>query len=415
VTNVSTSLKQFLRPEAVAAPASGIAEVFKLGRTRPNLIPLYVGEGDVGAPPFAAAAIARSLAEGETFYAPQAGLPELRAAIARYMQRHYGQADANRLDPFRPEQFFVTVGGMHALQLAVRLVAGAGDEVIVPTPAWPNFEGVLKAAGARVRGVPLQFVCSSDGAHVWRLASDRLRAAISPATRALIINSPANPTGWTASREELVEIRDLARQHDLWIIADEIYGRLRFSGGRAASFHDIMERDDRILFVQTFSKNWAMTGLRVGWLEVPLELGPTVENLIQYSTSCVAPPLQRAGIAALEQGETFFTEQLARIRRGRDLLCAALAETGRVSFAVPEAAFYLFAAVEGIEDTRRLAMRWILEADVGVAPGTAFGPGGERFVRICFARAPEHIAEAGRRLQTWFAAAAHDDAALAVK
>jgi aspartate/methionine/tyrosine aminotransferase len=399
----SSSFRAHLRAEALAAPSSGIAEVFRLGRTRQGLIPLYVGEGDVPTAPFIAEAVAQSLARGETFYVAQAGLPDLRAAIARYMSRHYGKLYESRIGPFGPERFLVTVGGMHALQLAMRLVAGLGDEVIVPTPAWPNFEGALAANGARPQGLPLDFVTMPDGTYRWMLDLDRLRAAITPATRAIIINSPANPTGWTASHADLEAILAIAREFGLWIIADEIYGRISFSGTTAPSFHDVMEGDDKIIFVQTFSKNWAMTGLRVGWIEVPPELGQTVENLIQYSTSCVAPPLQRAGIAALEQGDEVFAAQLARMRKSRDVLCAGLAATGRVHFAVPEGAFYLFAAIDGVEDTRLLALRLIEEADVGVAPGTAFGPGGERFVRISFARSPDDIAEAVRRLNRWFA------------
>jgi aspartate/methionine/tyrosine aminotransferase len=397
-------LNRYVRAEALAAPSSGIVEVFQLGRTRQGLIPLYVGEGDVPTPAFIADAIAQSLAQGETFYSPQAGHPDLRAAIARYMSRHYGKIFERRIGPFGVERFFITSGGMHALQLAVRLVAGVGDEVIVPLPAWPNFEGVLTTAGARICGVPLDFVTASSGAHHWSLDLARLREKISPATRALIINSPANPTGWTASHAELGAILGIAREFGLWIIADEIYGRIRFSGEPAASFHDVMERDDRIIFVQTFSKNWAMTGLRLGWLEVPPELGETVENLIQYSTAGVALPLQRGGLAALEQGDEFFAAQLVKMRKSRDLLCAGLAATGRVRFALPEATFYLFCAIDGLEDTRRLALRLIEEADVGVAPGSAFGRGGEGFVRISFARSPDEIAEAVGRLKQWFAA-----------
>ena len=398
------SFSRSLRPEALAAPSSGIAEVFKLGRTRPGIIPLYVGEGDVPASSAITEAVARSLGAGETFHTPQAGLPELRAAIATYMSRHYGEAYEARVGAFAPQRFFVTSGGMHALQLAVRLVAGPGAEVIVPTPAWPNFRGVLSAAGAQISGVPLDFAAAPDGSFRWSLDLDRLRATISPATRAIVINSPANPTGWTASADDLAAILRLAREFGLWIIADEIYGRLSFAKTRAASFHDLMEAGDRVLFVQTFSKNWAMTGLRLGWIEVPPEIGQTVENLIQYSTSCVAAPLQRAGLAALEAGDEFFAGQLARMRQSRDALCAGLAAAGRVNFAVPEGTFYLFAMIEGISDTRRLALRLIEEADVGVAPGTAFGPGGERFVRISFARSPDDIAEAARRLARWLAA-----------
>ena len=398
-----------VRAEALAAPSSGIVEVFQLGRSRQGLIPLYVGEGDVPTPPFIADAIARSLARGETFYSPQAGLADLRVAIAGYMSRHCGKIFERRFGPFGPERFFITTGGMHALQLGVRLVAGLGDEVVVPMPAWPNFAGVLATAGARVCGVPLHFAAAPGGAHHWSLDLDRLRETISPATRALVINSPANPTGWTASHTELEAILAIAREFGLWIIADEIYGRIRFSGEPAASFHDVMERDDRIIFVQTFSKNWAMTGLRLGWLEVPPELGETVENLIQYSTAGVAMPLQRAGLAALEQGDEFFAAQLVKMRKSRDLLCSGLAQTGRVRFAVPEATFYLFCTINGMEDTRHLALRLIEEANVGVAPGSAFGPGGEGFVRISFARSPDEIAEAVRRLNSWLAASACSD------
>jgi aspartate/methionine/tyrosine aminotransferase len=396
-----------LRTEALSTRGSGIAEIFNMGRGRQGLIPLYVGEGDLPAPAFVREAIARSLADGETFYAPQGGLPDLRVAIARYMSQHYGAVFERKVGRFGPERFFVTTGGMHALQLAVRLVAGAGDEVIVPTPAWPNFEGVLTAAGARVCGVPLDFVATSRDTYRWHLELARLRNAITPATRALIVNSPANPTGWTASPTELTAILEIAREFGLWIIADEIYGRIAFSGERAASFHDVMEDGDRIVFVQTFSKNWAMTGLRLGWLEVPPHIGPLVDNLIQYSTSCVAPPIQRAGLAALEQGQDFFAAELARMRLSRDLLCDGLAATGKVRFALPDATFYLFCAIGGgdarHETSRDLALRLIEEANVGVAPGSAFGDGGEGFARISFARSPDEISEAVRRLKLWFA------------
>lgn len=394
---------QYLRPEAIAAPSSGIAEVFRLGHARQGVIPLYVGEGDMAPQAAIAEAIKQSLANGETFYAPQAGIPDLRSAIARYVSGHYGAIYETRVGPLGPERFFVTAGGMHALQLAVRLVAGFGDEVIVPTPAWPNFCGVLTAAGARLSGVPLDFTRRPDGTFHWSLDFARLRAAISSATRAIILNSPANPTAWTASIEDLDAILALAREHGLWIIADEIYGRLSFTGHRAPSFHEVMEAADRIIFVQTFSKNWAMTGLRLGWLEVPPEIGEIVENLIQYSTSSVAGPLQRAGIAALDQGDDFFAAQLARLNRNRDLLCEGLAATGRVHFAVPDATFYLFATIEGVTDTRAFALRLIEEANVGVAPGSAFGAGGAGFVRISFARGTQEIAEAVRRLSQWFA------------
>ena len=186
---------------------------------------------------------------------------------------------------------------------------------------------------------------------------DRIADAITPKTRAIVINSPSNPTGWTATMEELQQVLDLSRKHGLWIISDEIYGRFVYDGSkRAPSFHDIMNDQDRIMFAQTFSKNWAMTGWRIGWLECPVALGPTVENLIQYSSSGVAAFLQRAGIAALQQGESFVEHQIARAREGREIVSKGLADTGRVTFGAIDGAFYLFFKVEGIEDTRKCSL-----------------------------------------------------------
>ncbi len=380
-----------VRPEAADAPASGIVEVFNYGRGRPGLIPLWTGEGDMPTPAFIADAASRALAGGETFYTWQRGIPDLRQAISDYMTRLYDK-------PLGPDRFFATIGGMHAIQIAVRIACGTGDEVLIPSPAWPNFIGAAVAVGAKPVEVPL--VLTSDaGNGRWTLDVDGLAAAVTPRTRAIMVNSPANPTGWTATREELVAILDLARKHGLWIIADEIYGRFVFDGSaRAPSFHDVMEDEDRIFFVQTFSKNWAMTGWRVGWLECHPSLGDTVENLIQYSSSGVAAFLQRGAIAALEQGESFVQGQIARAKRGREIVCEGLAATGRVRFPVPEGAFYLFFSVDGEDDTRALAMRLIDEANVGLAPGTAFGHGAERYLRLCFQRRAEDLQEAVRRL-----------------
>jgi aspartate/methionine/tyrosine aminotransferase len=384
-----------INPRMRAVEESGIVEVFNYGRSRQGLIPLWVGEGDLVTPDFIAEAARASLARGETFYTHQRGVPELRETIARYMTRIYGAAPGG--GAFSPESFFVTVGGMHALEIATRLIAGPGDDVLVPSPAWPNFYGAIALAGARCTYVPM-----IDGAR-WSLDIERIAAAITPATRAIILNSPANPTGFVATLDELVALRDLARTFGLWIIADEIYGRLVYGETRTPSFHDVMAPDDRILFVQTLSKNWAMTGWRVGWLEAPPALAPVIENLVQYSTSGVPVFAQRAAEAAIEGGEAFLQHQIARMKQCRDILCDGLLKGGRARFAYPEATFYLFCAFEGIKDTRKLALKLVDEAGIGVAPGSAFGPGGDGYVRICFARAPEEIAEATRRLTRWLA------------
>ncbi|WP_342359950.1 pyridoxal phosphate-dependent aminotransferase [Terrarubrum flagellatum] len=387
VKTPSDPLIESLRAEAREAPPSGIVEVRDYGWGREGLIPLWVGEGDLPTPSFISETATRALAAGETFYTYQRGIPELRQALADYHTRVYGGS-------FSPERFFVTGGGMQAVQIALRMVAGAGDEVLLPTPAWPNFRAAMELNGAKAVPVKMEL---KDRA--WTLDLDRLAAAVTPRTRALFINSPANPTGWTATRDELAQILALARKHGLWIIADEIYGRFVFDGSaRAPSFHDVMAEDDRIIFVQTFSKNWAMTGWRIGWLETSPKLGAVVENLIQYSTSGVATFMQRAAITALERGESFLEHQIARARTNRDLLENGLGSSNRISFARTNGAFYFFFSVAGFEDSMTLAKELIDKAGVGLAPGSAFGPGAEKYLRLCFARRSDHIEETVRRI-----------------
>lgn len=375
-----------IRANASTAPSSGIVEVFDYGRNKPGLLPLWVGEGDLPTPAFIAAAATASLKAGETFYTYQGGQPSLRAAIAGYLTQLYAR-------PVDAERIFVTSGGMHALQMAVAMTAGAGEEVIVPSPAWPNFIGALTIAGATPREVAMRF-----GNQGWQLDIEDVARAVTPKTRAIVINSPANPTGWTASLDELRALLDLARKHGLWIIADEIYGRFYYDGFRAPSFRDVMAPDERVMFVQTFSKNWAMTGWRIGWLEAPAELGTTIVNLIQYSSSGTAVFSQRAAEAALLGGEAFIAEQVMRARANRTILLEAFAREPRFRFTPPQGAFYLFFGVDGVSDTRSLAFRLVDEANVGLAPGTAFGAGGQGYLRLCYLRKSEDIVEAADRL-----------------
>lgn len=382
------SLIDSLRPEARNAPESGIVEVMNHGRLKEGLIPLWVGEGDLPTPDFIARAARASLAAGETFYTWQRGIPELREALSRYNSRLYGQH-------LPAERFFVTGSGMQSVQIVVRMIAGPGDEVVIPSPAWPNVPAAIGVGGAVPVNVPMDYVQG----RFW-LDLDRLAAAITPKTRAIAINSPANPTGWTATKDELAAILALARKHGLWIIADEIYARFVYDGSsRAASFHDVMDADDRVIFVQTFSKNWAMTGWRIGWIEAPPVLGQVIENLVQYSTSGSPVFIQRAAIAALDEGEPFVAEQIARAAEGRKIVYEGLKATNRVSLSAPDGAFYQFFSVDGRSDSRALAVELVDSANVGLAPGTAFGPGGEAGMRLCFARRSSDLVEAVARLQ----------------
>ncbi len=383
------SLITALRDEARLSPDSGIIDIANYAWGKPDVIPLFAGEGDLPTPQFIYDAASRSLAAGETFYTWQRGIPELRQALAEYHQRHFGK-------PFSSERFFVTGSGMQAIQIAVSCVAGKGDEVIIPSPAWPNMAAALSVAGAIPVAVPLVLEASR-----WTLDLDQLFSAATESTRAIFINSPANPTGWTATEDEIRKILDFARRQGLWVIADEVYSRFVYDRTRAPSFYDVIDESDRVIFVNTFSKNWAMTGWRIGWISAPPELGQIIENLIQYSTSGVATFMQRAAITALTEGEEFAEQQIARAAAGREIICDALAGSNRVRFARPEGAFYLLFAIDGEPDTADLALRLVDEAGIAMAPGTAFGPGGEPYLRICFARKADDMREVASRLVNW--------------
>ncbi|CDZ34131.1 Aspartate transaminase [Neorhizobium galegae bv. officinalis] len=382
-----------IRPEisarAAAAPRSGIGEIVTYARGRENLMPLWIGEGDLPTPDFITRAASEALLAGETFYTWTQGIPTLRESILRYYQRHYGR-------DLSVDNIYVTGSGMQSIVLAIQTVASAGDEIVYLSPAWPNVVNAIGVSEAKPVTVELGF---TDGR--WTLDIDRLKAAITPKTSALFINSPSNPTGWTATHDDLKAVLELARKHGLWIVADEIYGLYYFGGARAPSFMDVMEPEDRIIFANSFSKNWCMTGWRVGWMVAPAEIGQTLTNLIQYSTSGVAQFMQKGAIAALEQGDDFVRTNIERARKSRDILCDALIATNRVETLKPAGALYAFLKIDGVTDSREEAFRIVDKTGVGLAPGTAFGPGGQGFMRACFLRDPLQVEDAANRLSDY--------------
>ncbi|MBU1313310.1 MAG: pyridoxal phosphate-dependent aminotransferase [Alphaproteobacteria bacterium] len=381
------SILSSLSPRALSAPESGIVEVITYARGQEGLIPLWAGEGDLPSPDFVNQAASQALLGGETFYTWQRGIPELREALSRYYTRHFDKTLSS-------DHFYVTGSGMHAIMLAVQALTNPGDELIYLSPSWPNIVASVEIGGAKPVVLPLDFV---DGG--WSLDLQKLESLITPRTRAMFINTPSNPTGWTASREELAAILDLSRKHGVWIIADEIYALYYYGKEtRAPSFLDVMEEGDRVIFANSFSKNWSMTGWRLGWLVAPPEIGQVIENLIQYSNSGVAQFMQRGGVVALDQGDEFVRENIERAKVSRDILCDTLIATNRVETLKPEGALYAFLKVDGITDSRAAALDIVDKVQVALAPGSAFGPGGEVFLRACFLRDPQRVREAAARL-----------------
>lgn len=369
-------------------PSSRIAEISAIGMGDPDVVPLWYGEGDVPTPSFIAEAAAEAMRAGETFYTYKAGLPELRQTIADYLTGLYGK-------PVGMERIAVTSAGINALMLIAQALIDPGDNLVIVAPIWPNIAAVVSIMGGEPRLVSLD--PTSGGG--WRLDLDKLIAACDGRTKGIFVNSPANPTGWMASAEEVAALTDFARRRGLWIVADEVYNRIVYGNQVAPSFLKPGEPDDRLIVVNSFSKSWAMTGWRLGWVVIPPDLLPTMEKLIEFNTSGSPTFLQRAGITAIREGEPFVQSFVARCRAAREAAIDALQTCRRVEVARPEGAFYAFLRVAGVTDSAAFAKELLARTKVGLAPGSAFGPMGEGYLRLCFARAPAAIAAAVERLR----------------
>jgi aspartate/methionine/tyrosine aminotransferase len=376
----------FARAAVQALAASKIRELYNAGIGQPGLAAFWVGEPDEPTPEFIRRAATESIAAGELFYSHNLGIAELREALAAYLSRLHRKTEM--------EQIAVTSAGVNALMLASQLLVDPGDRVVEVVPLWPNLQEMPKILGAHVATVALQFTPQG-----WRLDLDRLLSELKPGTRALYLNSPNNPTGWTITRDEQRAVLEHCRRHGIWIIADDAYERLCFREPVAPSFLDIMDSEDRIVGANTFSKSWLMTGWRLGWLVVPPSLSADLGKLIEYNTSCAPVFVQRAGIAALTQGEPVIARTLERLRRARDFLVDELRKLRGVQVAVPDGAMYLFLRIEGVSDSLAFCKRLVSSQGLGLAPGSAFGPEGEGFVRWCFAAETGKLADGVARLK----------------
>ena len=378
---------------------SKIREVANAGMGRADVLPFWFGESDEVTPePVRAAALA-ALQAGETFYSHNLGVPELRQALADYTSRLHAPAAIG------PERIAVTSGGVNALMLAMQMLIDAGDEVLAVTPVWPNLTAQPLILGARLRCLALK--PQADGA--WTLDLPELLAAITPTTRLLVINSPNNPTGWTLSKAEQQAIVARCRETGTWILADEVYERLYYRGdttnGAAPSFLDVSGPDDRLVVVQSFSKAFLMTGWRLGYLVMPATMTQPLGKLIEFNTSCAPVFVQRAAAVALAQTDTITPRIVAHLRQCRDTLVPLLQALPGVTTSAAPGGMYAFLRVNGFDDSLQLAKRLVLEAGVGLAPGAAFAPEAEGWLRWCFASKDLTRLEQGvQRLRDWLAA-----------
>jgi aspartate/methionine/tyrosine aminotransferase len=352
-----------------------IREVANTAMGRHDVLPFWFGESDQSTPPFIREAAIASLRGGETFYSENLGRPYLRQAISTYL------TNLHHL-PIGAHQIAVTASGVSALMLASQLLVAPGDRVVAVTPLWPNAVEIPKVMSGRVTCVSLEVRHGR-----WILPLEKLLDALTPGTRMLVLNSPNNPTGWTIQRAEQAVILEHCRRHGIWIVADDVYERLVYADGMktAPSFLTLAEPGERLIVINSFSKAWSMTGWRLGWMVAPPAVQAALAALLEYNTSCVSEFVQRAGVTALEQGEPYVAQLRAHLANTRAKLSAALSSLPRLQVPEADGAMYLFLRVDGEDDSVRLAKRLIEGAGLGLAPGRAFGPEGEGWLRWCYA------------------------------
>jgi aspartate/methionine/tyrosine aminotransferase len=381
-----------LRTSLDSLPPSRIREVANAALARTDIIKFWFGEGDQPTPAFIREAAKAALDAGDTFYNHNLGLTDLREALVRYLNALHRPATPIALD-----RVAVTSAGVNALSLVAQALFDPGDRVAIVTPVWPNVTSIPRILSVEVIRVPLR--CEGG---TWSLDLDQLLDAARD-VQAVVVNSPNNPTGWTMPQAQWQALRSQCRERGTWLVADDAYDRLVYdASGETAHAPGLLaqvEPDERFVSANTFSKAWAMTGWRLGWLVGPPAFIGDLAKLIEFNTSCAPPFVQRAGMAALSDGEPFVREQLARLRRSRDLLAGRLSSLPGVEAAKPAGAMYQFFRVPGrSDDSLAFAKHLAAEHGLGLAPGIAFGPEGEGYLRWCFAAGEAAIEEGVRRL-----------------
>ena len=374
------------RDEIESLKQNGITKVAFKRLDDPKVIPLWFGEGDTVTPAFIRNATKAALDKGETFYSHTRGRPELRNAIKHYLDNLYGiEVDERR----------ITVPGaaMLGVTIAAQMALSNGDHGLIVGPVWPNIDAVFRITGADLSYVRQRL--TPDG---WRLSAEEIIDAVQPNTKAIFVNSPSNPTGWIMSQDDQRKLMQFARDNQVLIIADEVYHRTVFDGAYAPSFLQVAQENDPLVVVNGFSKAWAMTGWRIGWVVTPLRHEMHWTALSECFNTTTNVFCQLGAVAALEQGEGFVAEQQKQFQHGRTLVDAALGNHELFDYTSPEGAFYAFPRVRGCTDTLDYVERLLEEEDVGLAPGYTFGPDNESYFRICFAQSHDRLQEGLERI-----------------
>ncbi|MCC6537981.1 MAG: pyridoxal phosphate-dependent aminotransferase [Bryobacterales bacterium] len=367
-----------LAASAAAVPYSRIRELAELAMGMDGVLRLYFGESNLPTPAFIQDAASAAMRNGFTYYTENAGLPSLRRALADYYERQHNV----RRDP--ATEIVITTSGVQALNVGIRCTLDPGDEAIVLTPAWPNGSAIVQMCNAHVKQVAQPLVGGRYG-----IDFAALEAAVTPRTRLLLYTSPSNPLGWVATEDDQRALLNFARHHGLWLMADEVYERLYYTGTHDGAVVPSILRfatpDDAVIAVQSFSKSYCMTGWRLGWIVTRKDMAARAGQLNEFIVSHAPSFSQKAAETALGEGEPFIQELVARLRANRDFCAEALRGMPGVTLPEPDGAFYLFPRLEGLTDSFAFCRDLLLETKVGLAPGVAFGEGGEGSIRLCYA------------------------------
>lgn len=369
-------------PSAERVPVSRIRALADVAFGMEDVLSLQFGESTLPTPPYVIDAVNRAAQEGWTYYSPNQGLPSLRLAIANLIARLH----AVEIDP---AEIQVTSGGVQALNLAIKCVIDPGDEAIVLSPNWPNGSAMIEMFGARAVEVPM-----ARAGQRFTPDFDAMQDALTPRTRLLLYASPSNPLGWTATVAEQRMLLDFARQHGLWLLTDEVYERIYYgdrgeagagSGQLAPSILKLCSREDAVIVVNSFSKTYCMTGWRLGWMVSQGDFVRKAAQLNEFIVSHAPTMIQRGGEAAIAHGEDDIAAMVEEFQERRDFCARMLQTVPGVNLPEPEGAFYLFPQLEAVDDSYQFALDLLRTKRVAVAPGSAFGNGGEGSIRICYA------------------------------